>query len=121
MIRQTIAVYFSMCTNIADVWVTVIIVLALYILFVMYNQVSIQLQFPLEAFATFQLKAYKASYFKVYFMMGFQLALENETMTTVCILIHVSRFCLCLRCTRVGMYGDPDVVLPRWAFWVQVT
>ena len=27
--------------------------------------------------------------------------------------------CLCWRCTRAGMTSDPDVVLLRWAFWVQ--
>ena len=31
----------------------------------------------------------------------------------------MSRFCLCWRCTRAGMLSDPDVVLLRWAFWVQ--
>ena len=36
-------------------------------------------------------------------------------------LYYMSRFCLCWRCTRAGMSGDPDVVLSRWAFWVQVT
>ena len=71
MIREPITVYFAMCMNIVDVWVTVITVLALYIPFVMYNRVSIQLQFPLEAFAAFWLKAHKASHFKVNFMMGF--------------------------------------------------
>ena len=35
--------------------------------------------------------------------------------------IHMSRFCLCWRCTRVGTSCDPDVVLPHRAFWVQVT
>ena len=34
---------------------------------------------------------------------------------------YVSRFCLCWRCTRAGTSGNPDVVLPHWAFWVQVT
>ena len=87
MIWESIAVYFAMCTNIADVWVTVVAVLAFYILFVMYNQVSIQLRFPLEAFTAFWLKAHKASHFKVNFTMGFQLALEDET--TVSALIHV--------------------------------
>ena len=89
MIWEPITVYFAMCMNIADVWVTVITVLALYILFVVYNQVRIQLRFPLEAFTTFWLKAHKASHFKVYFMMEFQLALEDEAMTTVFTLIHV--------------------------------
>ena len=89
MIWESIAVYFAMCTNIADVWVTVVTVLALYILFVMYKQVSIQLRFPLEAFAAFQLKAHKASHFKVNFMMGFQLALEDEATTTVDALVHI--------------------------------
>ena len=32
---------------------------------------------------------------------------------------HMSRFCLCWRCTRAGMSGDPDVILLHWAFWVQ--
>ena len=86
--------YFAMCMNIADVWVTVVTVLALYILFVMYNQVSIQLRFPLEAFTTFRLKAHKASHFKVNFMMGFQLALEGESMTTVGTLVNV--VCMCV-------------------------
>ena len=31
----------------------------------------------------------------------------------------MSRFSLCRRCTQSGMSGDPDVVLLRWAFWVQ--
>ena len=31
----------------------------------------------------------------------------------------MSRFCLCWRCTRAGTLSDPDVVLLRWAFWVQ--
>ena len=88
--------YFAMCTNIADVWVTVVAVLAFYILFVMYNQVSIQLRFPLEAFVAFQLKAHKASHFKVNFTMGFQLALEDEAMTTVSALVHVV-------CVRIPM------------------
>ena len=35
--------------------------------------------------------------------------------------LYVSWFCLCWRCTRAGMSGDPDVVLPCRAFWVQVT
>ena len=90
--------YFAMCMNIADVWVTVITVLALYILFVMYNQVHIQLQFPLEAFTTFQLKAHKASHFKVYFTMGFQLALEDEATTSVFTLIHVVCMCVPMFC-----------------------
>ena len=32
---------------------------------------------------------------------------------------YMSWFCLCWRCTQVGMFGDPDGVLPHWAFWVQ--
>ena len=31
---------------------------------------------------------------------------------------RMSRFCLCWRCTRAGMSGDPDVVLLCQAFWV---
>ena len=31
----------------------------------------------------------------------------------------MSWFCLCWRCTRVGMSSDPNVILLRWAFWVQ--
>ena len=27
--------------------------------------------------------------------------------------------CLCWRCTRAGTTSDPDVVLLRWAFWMQ--
>ena len=97
MIRKPVAVYFAMCTNIADVWVTVITVLALYILFVVYNKVRVQLRFSLEAFATFWLKTHKAGHFKVYFTMGFQLALEDETMTAVFTRIHVV-------CMRVPMF-----------------
>ena len=93
MIWESITVYFAMCMNIPDVWVTVVAVLALYILFVMYNQVSIQLRFPLELFAAFRLKAHKASHFKVNFTMGFQLALEDEATTTVSALVHV----VCMR------------------------
>ena len=32
---------------------------------------------------------------------------------------HMSRFCLCWRCTQSGTSSDPDVVLLCWAFWVQ--
>ena len=32
---------------------------------------------------------------------------------------YMSQFCLCWRCTRAGTSSDPDVVLLRWAFWVQ--
>ena len=32
---------------------------------------------------------------------------------------YLSWFCLCWRCTRAGTLSDPDVVLLRWAFWVQ--
>ena len=33
--------------------------------------------------------------------------------------IYMSRFSLCWRCTQSGTSSDPDVVLLRWAFWVQ--
>ena len=94
--------YFSMCTNIADVWVTVVTVLTLYILFVMYNQVSIQLRFPLEAFTTFWLKAHEASHFKMDFTMGFHLALEDETTTAVSTLVHVVCMCVPMLCKGLG-------------------
>ena len=94
--------YFALCTNIAGVWVTVVAVLTLYILFVMYNQVSIQLRFPLEAFTSFQLKAHEASHFKVDFTMGFQLALEDETTTAVGVLIHVVCMCVPMLCKGLG-------------------
>ena len=32
---------------------------------------------------------------------------------------YMSQFCLCWRCTQSGTSSDPDVVLLRWAFWVQ--
>ena len=38
-----------------------------------------------------------------------------------CMYVYVSWFCLCWRCTRAGTSADPDVVLSRRAFWVQVT
>ena len=33
--------------------------------------------------------------------------------------VRVSRFGLCWRCTQLGTSSNPDVVLLRWAFWVQ--
>ena len=33
--------------------------------------------------------------------------------------LYMSRFGLCWRCTQSGTSSDPDVVLLRWAFWVQ--
>ena len=35
------------------------------------------------------------------------------------LLVYMSQFCLCWRCTRAGTSGDPDVVLLHWALWVQ--
>ena len=34
-------------------------------------------------------------------------------------MLYLSRFGLCWRCTRSGTSSKPDVVLLRWAFWVQ--
>ena len=102
MIWKSIAVYFATCSNITYVRVFVVAVLTLYILFVMYNQVSIQLRFPLEMFATFWLKAHKASHFKVNFTVGFQLTLEDETMTSVSTLVHVVCMSVSMLCKGSG-------------------
>ena len=55
------------------------------------------------------------------FTCPFPIIGNNTTKFMVAWITYMSRFCLCWRCTRVGTSGNPDVVLPHRAFWVQVT
>ena len=70
------------------------------------------------------------SAFRNFFWIENPLSIKEVMSQNVCVCsfpifhifdIHMSRFCLCWRCTRAGTSGDPDVVLSYQAFWVQVT